>query len=224
MIPSTLRPPCNPSPIRQRPHHQATPLHLFLDTAHALPAPSMSAMPCGICTSRFARSWQPLPLRAMANPGDHGRFSGKLPVLTCAPGCVFRGCERLPTSPGPLALCTARAPNRCNSSTRLDTRGGPFAAPGNAGAKDFDVDASRLPPLRVPNGRLVFVARCCVCGLYEIMRHRRARCADRSSACSSTSKNPDMACHWQVYGDPSSKVYLPLCPGLSKLLAIALET
>lgn len=210
-----------------------TPAHASLDTATALPARHYVGQAMLDLDHRavFARSWQLVAHQAqLAGPGDHVvEQVGHVPVI------VVRGADGVLRAfpnvcrhrAGPLALCNgkgARALHCKYHGWSYTLEGQLRSAPEMQGAKDFDVSAIRLPPLRVAEWQgLVFVALSDQVPPFEaVYGDIAARIApiDLSAMRFLRRDSYDIDCDWKVYVDNFLEGYhLPhVHPGLSKVL------
>ena len=204
-----------------------------LDHAHALPARFYvgDAMLEMEHEAVFAHSWQLVAHHAqLANPGDHVvEQIGKVPVL------VVRGQDGVLRAfanvcrhrAGPLALCSGKGAKslQCKYHGWTYTLEGHLSsAPEMQGAKDFNVDDIRLPPLRVREWQgLVFVALNDAVADFDAIYAgivERIAPIDLAAMRFERRESYDMACNWKVYVDNFLEGYhLPhVHPGLSKVL------
>jgi choline monooxygenase len=206
---------------------------IALDQARALPARYYFGedMLAHEHDAVFARSWQLVAHGAqLAEPGDHVvEKVGKVPIL------VVRGKDGVLRAfpnvcrhrAGPLALCNGKGANalHCKYHGWTYTLEGQLrSAPEMQGAKDFDVNDIRLPPLRVHEWQgLVFVALSDEVAAFEEVYAgivERIAPIDLSAMLYLRRETYDIDCNWKVYIDNFLEGYhLPhVHPGLCKVL------
>ena len=212
---------------------QADPMINDLDRARALPARYYAGEAMLAMEQRavFARSWQLVAQQGqLADPGDHVvEQIGQVPVL------VVRGQDGVLRAfanvcrhrAGPMALCNgkgARALHCKYHGWTYTLEGQLRSAPEMQGAADFNVEAIRLPPLRVQEWQgLVFVAlsehvpplETVYAGIAE-----RIAPIDLAAMRYLRRDSYEIACNWKVYIDNFLEGYhLPhVHPGLSRVL------
>ena len=179
----------------------------------------------------FARSWQLVAhQRQLAAAGDHvvDEVGGTPVVLLRGADGVLRAFVNVCRHrAGPLALCSGKGLGalRCRYHGWLyDQEGRLVGAPEMQGARNFEIGAQRLPPLRVAEWQgLVFVALAAdvadFAAVYGGIVERIAP-IDLGAMRFALRDSFEVRCNWKVYVDNFLEGYhLPMVhPGLSKVL------
>lgn len=204
-----------------------------LNRAHALPARYYvgEAMLTMEQRAVFTRSWQLVAHRGqLAEAGDHvvEQIAGVPVLLVRGQDGVLRAFPNVCRHrAGPLALCNGKGARalHCKYHGWTYTLDGQLrSAPEMGDALDFNVDNTRLPPLRVHEWQgLVFVALSDdVPEFVEVCAGIAARIAPIDPAAMRYLRRDsyDIDCNWKVYIDNFLEGYhLPhVHPGLSKVL------